>query len=96
MKYTIIEGFTPKLEPFTQVITSPYGNGILTSAALSSLTKFIMYGFLSLDHPHIDQGINLIANCISHCVFEESDRESDEVILLKVNIFLPLYNHSIL
>ena len=44
-----------------------------------------MYGFLSIDHPHVDKGINLIANCISHCVFEESDRESDEVILLKVS-----------
>lgn len=79
-----VQILSSNLGPFIEVIVSPYGNGVLTSAALSSLTKFIMYGFLSIEHPHVDKGINLIANCLSHCVFEESDRESDEVILLKV------------
>ena len=72
------------LSPFHQVIISEKASGVLTSACLSSVSKFVTYGFLCPSFPRAREGIALIANCISHCVFEESDWESDEVILVKL------------
>ena len=72
------------LSPFHQVIISEKASGVLTSACLSSVSKFCTYGFLCPTFPRAREGIALIANCISHCVFEESDWESDEVILVKL------------
>jgi hypothetical protein len=72
------------LHPFHQVITSEHANGALTSAALSALSKFALYGFLSSELPRAKEGVELIAECISKCVFEESDWQSDEVVLVKI------------
>jgi golgi-specific brefeldin A-resistance guanine nucleotide exchange factor 1 len=72
------------LMPFSQVITSEIASGPLTSAALSSLSKFLLYGFMSSSFPGAREGINLIAQCIPRCIFEETDWESDEVILMKL------------
>jgi hypothetical protein len=72
------------LSPFHQIIISEKASGVLTSASLSSVSKFVTYGFLSPHFPRAQEGIALIASCISHCVFEESDWESDEVILMKL------------
>ena len=72
------------IEPFHHVIVSDKASGLLTSASLSSLIKFVLYGFLSADFPRAAEGINLIAGSISRCVFEETDWESDEVILMKL------------
>lgn len=72
------------LQSFCQVIISDSASGPLTSAALSSVSKFVLYGFLSADFPRASEGINLIANCIPKCIFVETDWESDEVILMKL------------
>ena len=72
------------LDPFHQVVVSEHASGPLTSAALSSLNKFALYGFLSGDMPRAGEGINLLAHCIPSCVFEETDWESDEIILVKL------------
>ena len=72
------------IKPFHEVIISDQASGPLTSAALSSLSKFALYGFLSSGFPRVKEGIAMIANCISCCVFEETDWESDEVILMKL------------
>lgn len=72
------------LSPFYHVIISEKASGTLTSACLSSVSKFVTYGFLSPHFPRAREGIALIARCVSHCVFEESDWESDEVILMKL------------
>jgi brefeldin A-resistance guanine nucleotide exchange factor 1 len=72
------------LVPFSQVIISENASGPLTSAALSSLSKFVLYGFLSSAYPGASEGINHIARCIPQCIFEETDWESDEVILMKL------------
>jgi hypothetical protein len=72
------------ITPFYDVIVSDKANGPLTSAALSSLSKFVLYGFLSRQYPHAIEGVALIAGSISHCVFEETDWESDELILMKL------------
>jgi brefeldin A-resistance guanine nucleotide exchange factor 1 len=70
--------------PFHNIIVSEKASGPLTSAALTSLTKFALYGFLSEPYPRVQEGVSLIANCISRCVFEETDWESDELILMKL------------
>lgn len=70
--------------PFHNVIVSEKASGPLTSFALTSLSKFALYGFLSDQYPRVQEGITLIANCISRCIFEETDWESDELILMKL------------
>lgn len=70
--------------PFHNVIISEKASGPLTSSALTALSKFALYGFLSEQCPRVQEGISLIANCISRCIFEETDWESDELILMKL------------
>ena len=72
------------ISPFQQVIVSEQASGPLTCAALSSLSKFVLYGFLSPHYPRAREGIGLIANSISCALFEETDWESDEVIFMKL------------
>jgi len=72
------------LSPFHQVIVSDSASGPLTQAALSSLSKFALYGFLSPQFPRMQAGVSLVAKCISNCIFEETDWESDEVIFMKL------------
>ena len=70
--------------PFHHVIVSDKASGPLTQAALSSLSKFVLYGLFSPNFPRALEGISLIAKCISNCIFEETDWESDEVIFMKL------------
>lgn len=72
------------ITPFHNIIISEQANGALTSAALSSLSKFALYGFFQPHLPRIKEGLNLIINSISQCVFEETDRENDDIILMKL------------
>lgn len=72
------------IQPFHQLIVSEHASGPLSIAAISALSKFALYGFLDSDYPNAGPGINLITNAISRCVFEETDWESDEVVLLKL------------
>ena len=67
------------MAPFHQVITSDQASGPLTSAALSSLSKFVLYGFLRPEYPRAREGVQIVADCIARCIFEETDCESDEV-----------------
>lgn len=66
------------------IVISPLTTGPITGAALSSLHKFLLYGFIREDSLRASEGINLIAATISKCVFEETDNYSDEVVLMKV------------
>lgn len=70
--------------PFYHLIVSEQAGCAVTSAALSSLSKFALYGFFSPQFPRVQEAMALIARCISHCVFEETDWESDELILMKL------------
>lgn len=72
------------ITPFYEVVVSDQASGPLTSVALSSLCKFSMFGFLSTRYPKAQEGMALVAKCISRCIFEETDWESDEVILMKL------------
>ena len=66
------------VSPFVTAIISRELSGPITGAALSSLHKFLLYGFISLDSPRAKDGITLIARCIRHCSFEESKNNSSE------------------
>jgi brefeldin A-resistance guanine nucleotide exchange factor 1 len=76
------------LLPFHKVIVSEKASGPLTSAALNSLSKFALYGFLDERFPRVQEGISLIATSISQCIFEETDWESDELILMKLRLII--------
>ena len=43
-----------------------------------------MYGFLNPHFPGVESGIAKVAACITNCIFEETDWESDEVIFMKM------------
>ncbi|CAM9292981.1 unnamed protein product, partial [Choristocarpus tenellus] len=72
------------LLPFLAVVESPATTGPMTGAALSSLHKFLLYGFIRRDCPRAKEGITLVAQAISKCQFEETDPDSDEVVLMKL------------
>lgn len=72
------------ISPFHDIIVSDQVNGPLTCAALASLVKFASYGFFSSQFPRAQEGIAMIADCITRCIFEATDWESDELILMKL------------
>lgn len=72
------------IKPFHDIIVSEHASGPITNAALSALSKFALYGFFQPHYPRIKEGMALVAHSISHCVFEETDWESDELILMKL------------
>ena len=72
------------LAPFVAVVRSARASGPLTGAALSSLHKFLLYGFLSRHATRAREAVDLVGAGIAGCVFEETDSESDEVTLMKL------------
>lgn len=72
------------LEPFLNVIVSDKTNGMITGAALSSINKFLLYDFVTDESLRGKESINLVAFSISRCRFEETDREMDELVLIKL------------
>lgn len=49
------------LLPFLAVVESPSTTGPMTGVALSSLHKFLLYGFIRKDCPRVKEGITLVA-----------------------------------
>ncbi|OQR96112.1 hypothetical protein THRCLA_07373 [Thraustotheca clavata] len=72
------------LEPFVLVIESEKTSGIITGAAVSSLNKFLLYGLIRPDGLRATEAINRIALCVSRCRFEETHRDVDEMVLMKL------------
>jgi hypothetical protein len=72
------------ITPFHDLVVSDQVSGTLTRAALSSLNKFCLYGFFQPEFPRIEEAMALVGKSVSHCVFEETDWESDELILMKL------------
>jgi len=61
------------LTPFCSAVSGREISANITGAALSSLHKFLLYGFITQDTtPHAMEGMNLIAKSLLHCTFEES------------------------
>lgn len=53
--------FNRYLLPFLAVVESPATTGPMTGVALSSLHKFLLYGFIRKDCPRVKEGITLVA-----------------------------------
>lgn len=67
---------TTYITPFATAITNSEFNATITGAALSSLTKFVLYGFVSTTlHPRAVEGLTLMAKCVRYCSFEETSPE---------------------
>ncbi len=72
------------IQPFIAVVESTETTGAITGAALSSLHKFLLYGFMTMESPRARDGIDLIVRGVGRYSFEETDPESDEVVLMKI------------
>ncbi|ETV96484.1 hypothetical protein, variant [Aphanomyces invadans] len=72
------------LEPFVHVVESEKTSGFITGAAISSLNKFLLYGLIPPDGLRATEAINRIALCVSRCRFEETHRDVDEMVLMKL------------
>lgn len=61
------------LTPFCSAVSGREISANITGAALSSLHKFLLYGFITHDTtPHAMEGMNLVAKSLLHCTFEET------------------------
>lgn len=72
------------LEPFLQILESEHASGIITGVAVSSLNKFLLYELLTAESPRAKEAINRIASAVSRCRFEETHRDTDEMVLMKL------------
>jgi brefeldin A-resistance guanine nucleotide exchange factor 1 len=65
------------LTPFCSAISERDISASVTGAALSSLHKFLLYGFITQDTtPHAMEGMTLVAKSLLHCTFEEEGASS--------------------
>lgn len=80
------------LLPFIMVIESEKTSGFITGAAISSLNKFLLYGLITSESLRADVAINRIACCVARCRFEETHRNDDEAVLVKL---LELVEYSV-
>jgi golgi-specific brefeldin A-resistance guanine nucleotide exchange factor 1 len=72
------------LRPFFDVIESPETSGPITGGALSSLSKFLLYGFLHPNSPRAAEAINAVCYVVTRCRFERTDHSGDEVVLMRI------------
>ncbi|KAN0061081.1 GDP/GTP exchange factor for ARF [Thecaphora frezii] len=72
------------LSPFLRVILSPKTTGPITSAALQSVHRFLVYGLVKLSSPGAQLAVTEIAHATSHCRFEASEASADELVLLRI------------
>ncbi|XP_063968958.1 Golgi-specific brefeldin A-resistance guanine nucleotide exchange factor 1-like [Lytechinus pictus] len=72
------------LGPFLDVIRSDDTTGPITGLALSSINKFLSYGLLDANIDGAAQGIENIADAVTHTRFVGTDPSSDEVVLMKI------------
>jgi brefeldin A-resistance guanine nucleotide exchange factor 1 len=71
------------LGPFLDVVRSEVV-GPITGVALSSINKFLSYGLIDMASPHAANGIESIADAVTHTKFMGTDLASDEVVLMKI------------
>ncbi|XP_072165610.1 Golgi-specific brefeldin A-resistance guanine nucleotide exchange factor 1-like [Diadema setosum] len=72
------------LSPFLDVIRSDDTTGPITGLALSSVNKFLSYGLLDPTIEGAAQGIENVADAVTHTRFVGTDPSSDEVVLMKI------------
>ena len=72
------------LRPFLEVVESAETTGPITGGALSSLSKFLNYGFIHMGSPRAAQSVNRICRIVTRCRFERTDHSGDEVVLVRI------------
>ena len=82
---TDIETLEPMdyLKPFLNVIHSEETSGPIKGAALSSIDKFLTYGFLK-NTPQSAKAMKKITDTVVRCRFEATNLECDDVVLMKI------------
>ncbi|XP_069741695.1 Golgi-specific brefeldin A-resistance guanine nucleotide exchange factor 1 isoform X1 [Narcine bancroftii] len=72
------------LRPFLEVIRSEDTTGPITGLALTSVNKFLSYGLIDPNHEGAAEGIENMADAVTHARFVGTDPASDEVVLMKI------------
>ncbi|XP_043911932.1 Golgi-specific brefeldin A-resistance guanine nucleotide exchange factor 1 isoform X2 [Protopterus annectens] len=72
------------LRPFLEVIRSEDTTGPITGLALTSVNKFLSYGLIDPNHENAAEGIENMADAVTHARFVGTDPSSDEVVLMKI------------
>ncbi|XP_032868449.1 Golgi-specific brefeldin A-resistance guanine nucleotide exchange factor 1 isoform X2 [Amblyraja radiata] len=72
------------LRPFLEVIRSEDTTGPITGLALTSVNKFLSYGLIDPHHEGAAEGIENMADAVTHARFVGTDPASDEVVLMKI------------
>jgi len=68
----------------SQVIQSENTGGLITSASLSALSKFLSLGFIHKASADASQAMSAISRAVNGCKFESVDDATDEVVILKI------------
>ncbi|KAJ1472425.1 hypothetical protein T484DRAFT_1840456 [Baffinella frigidus] len=61
------------LRPFLDVIESSETSGPITGGALSSLSKFLLYGFIHPRSPRAAEAVGRVCRVVTRCRFERAD-----------------------
>ncbi|XP_056386553.1 Golgi-specific brefeldin A-resistance guanine nucleotide exchange factor 1 isoform X5 [Hyla sarda] len=72
------------LRPFLEVIRSEDTTGPITGLALTSVNKFLSYALIDPAHDGTAEGIENMADAVTHARFVGTDPASDEVVLMKI------------
>ncbi|EOD48214.1 putative sec7 domain-containing protein [Neofusicoccum parvum UCRNP2] len=72
------------LQPFLQVIRSSSTSAPITSLALIAITKFLSYNIIGRDSPRLPLAMQLLSSAITHCRFEATNTDADEIVLLRI------------
>ncbi|XP_036429975.1 Golgi-specific brefeldin A-resistance guanine nucleotide exchange factor 1 isoform X2 [Colossoma macropomum] len=72
------------LRPFLEVVRSEDTTGPITGLALTSVNKFLSYGLINASHEGAAEGIENMADAVTHARFVGTDPASDEVVLMKI------------
>ncbi|KAG5266300.1 hypothetical protein AALO_G00229440 [Alosa alosa] len=72
------------LRPFLEVVRSEDTTGPITGLALTSVNKFLSYGLIDSNHEGAAEGIENMADAVTHARFVGTDPASDEVVLMKI------------
>ncbi|XP_052469561.1 Golgi-specific brefeldin A-resistance guanine nucleotide exchange factor 1 isoform X4 [Carassius gibelio] len=72
------------LRPFLEVVRSEDTTGPITGIALTSVNKFLSYGLIDANHEGAAEGIENMADAVTHARFVGTDPASDEVVLMKI------------
>uniref|UniRef100_A0A673ISE7 Golgi-specific brefeldin A-resistance guanine nucleotide exchange factor 1 n=1 Tax=Sinocyclocheilus rhinocerous TaxID=307959 RepID=A0A673ISE7_9TELE len=72
------------LRPFLEVVRSEDTTGPITGLALTSVNKFLSYGLIDANHEGSAEGIENMADAVTHARFVGTDPASDEAVLMKI------------